>query len=149
MQLIFQTIVFSGETGSGKSRTAAAICGEDVYYKPHGKWWDGYDGQQSVIVDDFYGWMQYDEVLRVTDRYPHRVEVKGGFKEFTSKKIIFTSNKSPRDWWKKEENGGFFNEDRWKPLKRRLDIWEDFSIINGEINRTDMLIEFNFNEFFQ
>ncbi|ADU76995.1 Rep protein [Cyclovirus PKgoat21/PAK/2009] len=87
---------FWGPTGAGKSRTAreqALATGLRVYYKPRGDWWDGYNGHECVIFDDFYGWIKYDEVLKICDRYPYRVPVKGGYENFIAKKIWFTSNK--------------------------------------------------------
>ncbi len=97
---------FWGPPGSGKSRRAlgeaTAIAGgiEGIYYKPRGLWWDGYQQQACVIVDDFYGWIKYDELLKITDRYPYKVQVKGGFEEFTSTHIWFTSNVDTDDLYK-------------------------------------------------
>lgn len=101
----FKTDVYYyyGPPGSGKSRRALQEAKESgqtegtsiqelVYYKPRGLWWDGYCGQPFVIVDDFYGWIKYDELLKICDRYPYKVQIKGGFVEFVSKKIWFTSN---------------------------------------------------------
>ena len=94
----FKTDVFYywGPPGSGKSRRALSEAqshsAESIYYKPRGLWWDGYHQQENVIIDDFYGWIKYDELLKITDRYPYKVQVKGGFEEFTSKRIWFTSN---------------------------------------------------------
>lgn len=85
-----------GPPGSGKSRRsleeARELCGESIYYKPRGLWWDGYKQHKAVIIDDFYGWIQYDELLKICDRYPYKVQVKGGFEEFTSTHIWITSN---------------------------------------------------------
>ena len=92
--------VLIGPTGVGKSRLAAERCRpEPTYYKPRGKWWDGYTGQPNVIIDDFYGWIEFDEMLRILDRYPHRVPVKGGFTQFLAKHIYITSNKAVTQWY--------------------------------------------------
>jgi len=94
----FQTYVYYywGEPGTGKSRRAKseadAVNSNSIYYKPRGLWWDGYRQQENVIIDDFYGWIKYDELLKICDRYPYKVQVKGGFEEFTSKRIWITSN---------------------------------------------------------
>ena len=40
--------------------------------------------------------------LRICDRYPLRVEYKGGMTQFVSKTLIITSNREPRDWYKCE-----------------------------------------------
>lgn len=95
-----------GPTGSGKSRRALKeaqdINADSIYYKPRGLWWDGYHQQENVIIDDFYGWIKYDELLKITDRYPYKVQVKGGFEEFTSKRIWITSEKDTCDLYKYE-----------------------------------------------
>ncbi|WBG01488.1 replication-associated protein [Army ant associated cyclovirus 9] len=97
----FKTDVYFywGDPGSGKSRRAlqeAEIFGGSIYYKPRGDWWDGYEQHDNVIIDDFYGWIKYDEMLKICDRYPYRVPIKGGYEIFTTKRIWITSN-SPLD----------------------------------------------------
>ncbi|AIF76266.1 Rep [Bat associated cyclovirus 13] len=95
--------IYWGPPGSGKSRRAleeANSLGSSVYYKPRGLWWDGYEQQDSVIIDDFYGWIKYDELLKICDRYPYKVQVKGSFQEFTSKYIFITSNTDIYSWYK-------------------------------------------------
>lgn len=71
-----------------------------AYWKPKGKWWDGYTGQSTVIVDDFYGWIPLDDFLRITDRYPLLAEIKGSVAQFTARTIIFTSNIPWLQWYK-------------------------------------------------
>ncbi|QGR26087.1 replication-associated protein [Werosea circovirus] len=93
--------VWYGPPGCGKSRAAALLSsGKDVYYKTRGEWWDGYNGQEVVIIDDFYGWLKYDELLRICDRYPHRVPVKGAFVNFLAKDVYITSNAEITGWYK-------------------------------------------------
>lgn len=84
-----------GKPGTGKSKTAkmeADNTSEKTYYKPRGEWWDGYKQHENVIIDDFYGWIKYDELLKICDRYPYKVQVKFGYEEFTTKRIWITSN---------------------------------------------------------
>lgn len=99
-----QVRVYVGPPGVGKSRRGLAEASEfgRVYYKPDGPWWDGYDGQEAVIFDDFYGNYPYHAMLNALDRYPVRVPVKGSFVQLTALCFIITSNKSPCKWWKKE-----------------------------------------------
>lgn len=94
----FKTEVFYyyGEPGVGKSRRAkeeAMATNEPIYYKSRGQWWDFYKNHENVIIDDFYGWIPYDEMLKICDRYPYQVPVKGGYNIFNSKRIWITSNK--------------------------------------------------------
>ncbi|KAL0168654.1 hypothetical protein M9458_036876 [Cirrhinus mrigala] len=93
-------MVLVGPPGCGKSRHVSELVrGQPTYYKPRGPWWDGYDGHVNVVVDDYYGWIAYDELLRVCDRYPCKVPVKGAFVEFLAKWIYITSNRHVWDWY--------------------------------------------------
>lgn len=48
----------------------------------------------------FYGWIAWDKVLEICNRYPYKVETKGGHEEFTPKTIVFTSNAHPSCWYR-------------------------------------------------
>lgn len=88
---------YFGPTGTGKTR---AVYDEfpGCYRILSHKWWDGYRGQDTVLVDDIRtGWCRYEELLRLTDRYPFRVEVKGGSCEVQFRRIIFTCPFSPTE----------------------------------------------------
>lgn len=115
-----QLIIVWGYPGTGKSytvrRAAAELEGEDeTFSKSRGEWWDGYSNHKSVILDDYYGWLKWDELLKIADQYPYRVPIKGGFVPFTANRIYITSNKHPEDWYK-------FQGYDWTALKRRCDI---------------------------
>lgn len=48
--------VYFGPTGLGKSRLAWQEAGFDAYPKaPTTKFWDGYQGQENVVIDEFFG----------------------------------------------------------------------------------------------
>lgn len=113
-----------GTSGVGKSYRALhsiGLPGQSVYFKPHGKWWDGYDGQDIIIFDDWYGGSyQYTHLLTLLDRYEATVEVKGGTANITSKLLIFTSNEHPMDWYKNlDTHQTVWNPDV-NPLCRRV-----------------------------
>lgn len=92
-------IVYWGATGLGKSRRAMHEFPE-AYWKPKGEWWDGYNSEEVVIIDEFYGWMSYDFCLRMCDRYPLITQVKGSSVPFMAKTIVFTSNVPWTEWWR-------------------------------------------------
>lgn len=109
-----------GPSGTGKTRWARETF-PDAYWKPHGKWWDNYDGQDTVIIDEMYGnRFSFTELLNLMDRYPHSIEIKGGSVEFTSHTLVLTSNQHPEDWYDPQRTHQHM---RWEdnPLKRRID----------------------------
>lgn len=92
--------IYFGDAGTGKSRLAHELA-PDAYIKVPGLWWDHYNGQPDVIMDDFYGLdsYPYDLWLQLTDRYKFMAQVKGGIVPVNPKRIFFTSNRHPRDWY--------------------------------------------------
>lgn len=83
---------FYGATGTGKTRAAFEMC-EDPYVSGKNlKWWEGYDGHEDVIIDDFRkDFCTFHELLRILDRYEYRIEVKGASRQLLAKRIIITS----------------------------------------------------------
>lgn len=98
-----EVTVYWGEPGIGKTSRARHEAGPDAFWlsKPGGQttWWDDYDGQECVVIDEFYGWIARDLMCRICDRYPLNVETKGGSTRFLAKRIIITSNLHPQYWW--------------------------------------------------
>lgn len=91
--------LYWGQSGAGKTRRVKEQEGYlNVYIKPPGPWWDGYNGQPVVLLDEFSGETPFQDLLRWTDGHPLRVPFKGGFKAALWNKVYFTSN-IPRDAW--------------------------------------------------
>lgn len=91
-----------GPPGSGKSHW----CHEtfpDAYWKSASNWWDQYNGEETVILDEFYGWLPWNDLLRLLDKYPYQVQVKGSTCQMVAKQIIITSNKHPWEWYKNDK----------------------------------------------
>lgn len=93
-----------GDVGVGKS----AFVWEkekDLYTVPIGSkwdkiWWDGYDGEEAVLFDDFEFYKDHlNPILRWTDRYPAQVPFKGGHAPMVAKRFYFTGNLEPSKWW--------------------------------------------------
>lgn len=87
-----------GPSGFGKTRSAREWLGEDDIYEclDNIRWWDGYDAHQNVLIDDFRKtWCSFEYLLRLLDRYPMKVEIKGGTRQFLARKIAITTTKSP------------------------------------------------------
>ena len=104
IQRHFKTYVywFYGPTGSGKSRLAEEMFKDAYWTLSSGKWWEGYDGQETVIINDYRkDFCKFHELLNLLDRYPYRVECKGGSRQFISKTIVITTPLSPEETWSK------------------------------------------------
>jgi len=83
-----------GKPGTGKSRFARFLTSDTHYDKSCNKWWDGYQGQQEVIIDDFeptHSVLAHHLKLW-TDRYRLTAETKGSSASIRPKRIIVTSN---------------------------------------------------------
>jgi len=113
-----EVIIYWGTAGTGKSKSAHEQW-PNAYWVPKGKWWPGYANQETIIVDEFYGWWEYDFVLRLCDRYPLTIETKGGHAQFNSKRIVFTSNSQWETWWTKTHD--------LAPFRRRITEVKYFS----------------------
>ena len=90
-----------GDTGTGKSKIAAAVFPRDSYYKPPDtRWFDGYDGHRVVIINDLRkSTFSFSYLLELLDRYHIQVEHKGGHVAFTPRVIIITCSKSAEVLW--------------------------------------------------
>lgn len=93
-----EVLVYWGAPGTGKTRKAFEE-NPSAYFKPQGEWWDGYTGQDVIILDDFYGTLPWGFLLKLLDRYPLLLPFKGGFHQMASKKIIITSNVDIDEWY--------------------------------------------------
>lgn len=92
-------LVLIGPTGCGKTRRANAY--PDHYFLPVGDklWFDNYQGQTCLIIDDFYGNIKYGTLLRILDGYELQVPYKGGFTFAAWTTVIITSNQEPDAWY--------------------------------------------------
>jgi hypothetical protein len=112
--------VFYGPTGTGKSHACREISPSAYWYFPQkdSKWWDGYDGEADVVIDEFYGNIPWSSILRLFDKYAMVVETKGGSVNFAPKRIFVTSNKPPCEWYNYATVGSHMS---YATLERRLD----------------------------
>ena len=94
--------VLTGPPGCGKTRSVYEECGlSNVYTLTQTSgtvWWNGYTGQEVLLLDDYYGWIPWGELLKLLDIYPLRVQTKGGFTHVAYKRVFITSNR-PWDHW--------------------------------------------------
>lgn len=97
-----KVIVLIGPTGVGKTKEAM---NHDSVYKLNQPsngtlWFDGYDGEYRLILDDFTGWIKYRELLTILDGYPYRCQIKGASIWAQWKEVYITSNEEVDEWYK-------------------------------------------------
>lgn len=108
---------YFGPSGTGKSRQARSKY-PGAYIKNLNKWWDGYAGEETVIIDE---WSPNQECLSSylkiwSDHYPFRAEVKGSSMMIRPVRIIVTSNYSIDDCFKNLSDSA--------PIHRRFNVIE-------------------------
>lgn len=107
---------FVGSSGTGKSKTARESYPNAYLKGARTKWWDGYDGQEVVIIEDLdrrdADYMVYNLKIWL-DMYKFPAEIKGGsLGVIRPKHIVITSNWSPQDLWQDPRD--------LEPILRRL-----------------------------
>lgn len=134
-----------GHTGAGKTRyvfDAGERLSQDVYVSgsPDLQWFDGYCGQDWVLLDDYRGGAPFEFLLRLLDIYPLRVPIKGGFVSWNPRSIWITSNLEPHEWYpgidvaplqRRIGNVVFISQvealEPWETLRAKLD--QEFGIL--------------------
>ena len=100
--------VYWGVTGSGKTYKALTE-NTDVYrllysQKSDRVNFDGYVGQKCLLIDEFYGQIDYPFMLCLLDKYKLQLHVKGSTTWAQWTKVIITSNSSPCMWYPNQQN---------------------------------------------
>lgn len=117
---VFTTVLY-GPPGTGKTRYATHHAGPDAYWlaRPNSQtgalWWDGYNGQETVVIDEFSGWVPRELMCTILDRYPCTIQKKGASTQLRATKFFITSNKHPSEWWPNS-----YAKDGLGPIQRRI-----------------------------
>lgn len=83
------------------------------------EWWDDYDCQPHVVIDDFApDQLEPARFKNLFDRYPMSVPIKGGFRPWIPKLVVITSNVDPASWYTTVVNGESIPD---AAVQRRLD----------------------------
>lgn len=122
-------IWYTGPTGSGNSHAVFNNThGEFGSYHPethygtfknvNDEWWDGYNGQPIVILNEFRGQVAFGELLDLTDKWPK--SVKWRYREsvpFLAKYVLDASIKSPEDVFRRQTD-----DEQWVQFHRRFEV---------------------------
>lgn len=99
--------IYIGPSGSGKTTTAWRLY-PNAYkgvWPTGGRWWfPNYRGEKVMIFDEFRENISYQQMLALLDIHPMSIEYKGGNTQNVSKKIIITSIRDPKEWYKKVQD---------------------------------------------
>ncbi len=93
-----------GKSGVGKTRRAVEGHKDSHYIKDNTIWWDGYEQQEAIIIDDFEADIPFRVLLRMLDRYQYQGQVKGGYVHINSNYIYITSEFHPAYFYGDSEN---------------------------------------------
>lgn len=128
-------IWYYGATGTGKTERAFENYSPETHYvlQDDRGWWDGYTGQEIVIINDYRGWIRYDRLLDLVDRYPTTVPRRGRQPmPFVSKTVIITSALSPEECYKNR-----MENDSIEQLLRRFEV---FRCVNRTVMFPDNIV---------
>lgn len=104
-----QVVVYWGVPGTGKTRKAIDDAQNDFFIlEVTGStlWFDGYNGERTLILDDFGGGITLPRLLRILDGHPLRLDVKGSFTYAAWTTVVITSNVHPGAWYSRDAYGG-------------------------------------------
>ncbi len=105
-----------GASGAGKSHDARHKYAEGTYFlKSQTKWWDGYNDQKTVILDDLDNDCLGHYLKIWMDHYACTGEVKGGTIPLQHHRLIITSNRPIEEIFKDKP-------DMIEPIRRRCQV---------------------------
>lgn len=128
---LLDNLWINGPSGCGKSRYVRENF-TVFYWKPMSKWWDGYNGEDVIVLDDFapeHGkYLGY--YLKIwADHYVFNAEVKGGMIRARPKTVVVTSQYKLRDCFEETETKDAL--ERRFQIKTYSDLFKTFVNANS------------------
>lgn len=98
--------LYYGKTGTGKTFSCFDKY-PDLFKKPIGKglWFDGYEFEKTVLIDEFTGQYPLSDMLQIMDHYPVQVEKKGSHVKLACNLVLLTTNRHPSKYYVNEKSG--------------------------------------------
>lgn len=89
-------------------------------------WMDGYEDQDTIYFEDFIGTFPRTLLLRLVDRQPIQLQVKGGWRPISAHRFIFTSNKELTTIYDEDPGGAWGRriKEFGTKVEPRLPPWE-------------------------
>lgn len=117
-----EVVVLVGPTGCGKTSYVYEEYSESLFdmvcTKGNSQWFDGYEDQKVLLLDEFTKeCIDYAFLLRLLDRYPMRLPVKGSHAYAAWNTVFITSNLLIPEWYSSTDIS---------PLLRRITQYHDF-----------------------
>lgn len=86
-----EVTLLTGPTGCGKTRKAM----EEAKYKIQGShlgWWQDYEGEESILIDEYSNDIKITELLALLDGYQLRLNTKGSHTYANWTRVYITTN---------------------------------------------------------
>lgn len=138
-----QVTLSYGAPGTGKTKYFWDAYPENGWALPVSKdvWFDGYQNEQFVLIDDFAGNIGLTQLLQILDQYVPSVQVKGSFTWWNPLMINITTNLHPWQWYDYSTR-----QDSYAALKRRITRVYHFTCVDGVYDVTEKDKEVFFEE---
>lgn len=115
-----------GATGAGKTKTAVDFCMDNKkhYYfcsnidGASGIWFDGYHGQEVIIIDNFTGWIPIKQLLQLLDEKTWYIPTSCGIIAPNYKYVFITSRYSWDKWYSTDDT--LLNEDIGLSIENKI-----------------------------
>ncbi len=97
-------LVATGHTGCGKSYWAKHFMPKDTFKLTKGRgsgaipWFTGYEGERCLHLEEYTGWISWEELKSVLEGYPQTMETKGWHVKANWDYVLITSNMLPHEW---------------------------------------------------
>lgn len=96
--------IFIGPSGVGKSHNVWSKGMDNLYNVPKKNkrgtlWFDNYNGEERILIDEFKGWISLLELLVLLDKYPLQLQVKGGYVNAEFTEVNICSNYDIEEWY--------------------------------------------------
>lgn len=92
-----------GPPGTGKTHSARNEYPGTLYVKAQNKWFDGYAGEEIILLDDLDNNCLGHYMKIWADKWSCSGEIKGGTVPLRHKKFIVTSNYLPEELWREDD----------------------------------------------